>query len=86
MLWRYGFLDGLFQSLGHTYTLDVKYGHVKRIPFITKDTNADTKAFAETILRFGSFVDAFGEDDYGSGTILEEITEMDDEDGEDDWS
>ena len=59
--------------------LDVKYGDVKRIPFITKDTNADTKAFTETILRFGSFVDAHG-DDYGSGTILDEITEMDDED------
>jgi len=86
MLWRYGYLDRLFHHLGHRDAFDVKYGDVKRIPFITKDTNADTKAFAETILRFGSFVDAFGEDDYGSGTILEEITEMDDEDGEDDWS
>ena len=58
---------------------DVKYGDVKRIPFITKDTNADTKAFAETILRFGLFVDTFGEDDYGSKA---EETEMDDNEEE----
>ena len=82
MLWRYGFLDRLFYHLGHTDALDVKYGDVKRIPLITKDINTNTKAFAETILRFGSFVDSYGDDDYGLGTILDEVTEMDDEDDE----
>ena len=82
MLWRYGFLDGLFQHLGHTDGIDVDYGDVKRIPFINKETNADTKAFAETILRFGSFVDAYGDED--DRTALDEIEEMEDEDGDED--
>jgi hypothetical protein len=76
MLWQYGFLDGLFQHLGHTEGFDVDYGDVKRIPFVNKETNADTKAFAETILRFGSFADAYG--DEAEGTILDEIAEMGD--------
>ena len=80
MLWRYGYLDGLFKHLGHTEGIDVEYGDVKRIPFITKDTNNETRAFAETILRFGSFVDAHGDDT--SGTVLDEILEMEEGDGE----
>ena len=81
MLWRYGYLDGLFKHLSHTDAFDVKYGDVKCIPFITNTTNEETRAFAETILRFGSFVDAFGNEESGSGTILDEILEMEDEDG-----
>ena len=33
------------------------------------------------ILQFGSFIDAFGKEEPGSGTILDEILEMEDEDG-----
>ena len=79
MLWRYGYLNGLFKSLGHTDAFDVKFGDVKRITFITTTTNDKTKAFAETILQFGSFVDAFGDVALGSGTILEKIDEMNDD-------
>jgi len=84
MLWRYGFLDGLFHHLGHTNALDVKYGDVKRIPYITKETNADTKAFAETILRFGSFADVYVDDDYADVLLTEEIEMEDSEGGEED--
>ena len=61
MLWRYGFLDGLFHHLGHTEGFDVDYGDVKQIPFVNKETNADTTELAEMILQFGSFADAYGD-------------------------
>ena len=78
-------MNGLFKYLGHTNVFDIKYGDVKRIPFITSTTNDKMRVFAETIiLRFGSFVDAFGEEESGSGTILDEIREMENEDGMED--
>ena len=76
MLWRYGHLDGLFAHLGHTNDIDVKYGDVKRIPKIVEGvTDVETKSFAETILRFGTFDDSFGFDDNGSS--LNDIDEHD---------
>ena len=79
MLWSYGFLDGLFKKLGHTNEIDVDYGGVKKIPFITEETHNDTRVFAETILQFGSYVDVFGEVE--EEIALEPIFEGDNEDG-----
>ena len=81
MLWRYGFLDGLFEHLGHTNDIDIKFGDVKRIPnFKEHVTDAETKIFAETILRFGTFSDSFGTTD--SATVLSVIEEWEElEDG-----
>ena len=76
----------MFEHLEHKHRIEIKLSDVKRIPFITSTTNDTTRAFAETILRFGSFVDAFGEEEAGSGTRLEEIREMEDEDDMDDES
>ena len=74
MLWRYGFLDGLFEHLGHTNDIDIKFGDVKRISKSKEHvTDAETKIFAETILRFGTFSDSFGTTD--SVTVLSEIDE-----------
>ena len=76
MLWQYGRLDGLFELIGHTNGIDVKYGDVKRIPKIVQGvTDVETKSFAETILRFGTFVDSFGFDN--NGTSLNDIDEHD---------
>ena len=76
ILWRYGHMDGLFEHLGHTNDIDVKYGDVKIIPKIVQGvTDVETKSFAETILRFGTFVDSFGFDD--NGTLLNDIDEHD---------
>ena len=76
MLWRYGHLDGLFAHLGHTNDIDVKYGEVKRTPKIVEGvTDVETKSFAETILRFGTFEDSFGFDNNGSS--LNDIDEHD---------
>ena len=61
---------------GHTNDIDVKYGEVKRIPNIVQGvTDVETKSFAETILRFGKFVDSFGFDEMG--TSLNDIDEND---------
>ena len=79
MLWRYGYLDKLFAVLGHTDAIDVKYGKVKGLRTQTADTDAATKLFAETILKFGTADDAFGSTE--GGTILEVIQEAEDEDG-----
>ena len=59
MLWKYGYLHGLFYYLGHTDELDVKFGDVKVILKITTETDALTSAFAGTILKNGTFDDAF---------------------------
>jgi hypothetical protein len=32
MLWRYGYLDGLFESLGYKDGLEINYGKVKPMP------------------------------------------------------
>lgn len=60
MLWRYGYLEKLFEKIGHTNAIDVKYGEVKRLPQKSIDTDNATKIFAETLLKLGSFEDAFG--------------------------
>ena len=49
---------------------------------IKDDADAKTKAFANTILRFGTFADSFGTS--GSGTVLyvvREYHEVEDQDG-----
>jgi len=51
MLWRYGYLDDLFEKLGHSDTLDVSYGDIKRIPVKTARTDALTEVFANIILK-----------------------------------
>ena len=78
MLWRYGYLDGLFQHLGHTQDFDIKYGDVKQIPKIVADvTDSATQVFAETILRFGAFLDSFSINEHGTGLdVVEEWDEV----------
>ena len=81
MLWRYGFLDGLFKNLGHTNGIDIKFGDVKRIPMIQDDTNAETKAFTNTILRFGTFADLFVTIKLGTVlSVVREYNEVEDKD------
>ena len=46
MLWRHGYLDGLFEKLGHTSTMDVSYGEIKCIPILNSGTDALTECFA----------------------------------------
>ena len=53
LLWRYGYLDKLFAKLGHTDAIGVKYGKVKGLRTQTAATDAATKLFAKTILKFG---------------------------------
>ena len=77
MLWRYGYLDGLFHALGHTATLDVKYGDIKRIPVRNLHTDVITAAFANTILKLGNDAMLYG--DTESGTMLEVILELGDD-------
>ena len=82
MLWRYGFLDGLFKHLGHTNGKDIKSGDVKRILMIQDNTDAETKAFANTILRFGTFADSFGTSESGTElSVVQEYNEVEYEDG-----
>ena len=82
MLWRYGFLDGLVKSIGHTNGIDVKFGDVKRIPMIEDSTDAATKAFADTILKFGTFSDLFGTSESATVlTVVREYHEVEDQDG-----
>ena len=77
MLWRYGYLDGLFHALGHTATLGVKYGDIKRIPVQNSHTDVITAAFANTILKLGDAAMLYG--DTESGTMLEVILELGDD-------
>ena len=61
MLWKYGILDKMFKHLGHTGdTIDVSYGKVKGLLQKTSVTDAETAAFADTIMKFGSASDIFG--------------------------
>ena len=82
MLWRYGYLDGLFQHFGHTNAVDVNYGDIKRIPMYKKEvTDNTTKAFVDTILQFGSFADTFGSTKHGTVlSVVDEVDEFSDED------
>ena len=74
MLWNYWYLHGLFHHLGHTGELNVDFGDVKVIPQITKETDALTRIFADTILKFGSFVGAFS--NANAGLVLDVVREM----------
>ena len=68
ILWRYGYLDGLLQWLGHTEEFDIKFEEVKCIPLLTPETSMEKKTFAETIMRFGSLTNTFGT--VKGGTVL----------------
>ena len=74
MLWRHGYLDGLFHALGHTATMDVKYGDIKRIPVKNSGTDALTEAFANTILKLGDAAMLYG--DTESGTMMDVMLEL----------
>ena len=60
MLWCYGYLYGLLQALGHTSTMDVKYGDIKLIPVKTLGTDALTESFANNILKLGDAAILYG--------------------------
>ena len=78
MLWQYGYLDHLFERLGHLDTLDVAYGDVNRIPVKTAGTDALTEVFfATSILKLGDAAMMYG--DTKSGTMLDMIMELQDE-------
>ena len=74
MLWRHGYLDGLFHALGHTSTMHVKYGDIKRIPVNNSGTDALTEAFANTILKLGDATMLYG--DTESGTMMDVMLEL----------
>ena len=77
MLWKYGYLDGLFELLGHTEGLDIKYGGIKRIPVCTTKTDKLTAVFAQTILKLGERGMVYGTSD--STTMLDVVTELGEE-------
>ena len=71
MLWRYGYLDGLFQKLGHSPDMNVNYGEIKRVPVINAvDTDVIKKLFSDTILKLGNHADLLLE-------VLEEFEQND---------
>ena len=76
MLWRHGYLDNLFEKLGHSDALDVSYGDIKRIPVENAGTDALTEVFANSILQLGDAVMVYG--DTESGTLLEVVMELQD--------
>ena len=77
MLWRYGYLDDLFEKLGHSESLDVAYGDIKRIPVKTAGTDTLTEVFANSILKLGDVAMMYG--DTESGTMLSVIMELQDD-------
>mgnify|MGYP000927189165 CR=1 FL=1 len=79
MLWRYGYLDGLFKELGHLKDMDVDYGKIKRVPVMTIETDDMTKIFADTILKLGDHADLYGTIE--AATFLEVVEELETEDG-----
>ena len=79
MLWKYGYLDGLFEMLGHTKDLDISYGDIKRVPQMNCETDHVTKLFADTILKLGDHADLYGTTE--SATMLEVIDEFEQDDG-----
>ena len=60
MLWRYGYLDCLFEALRNTSTMNVNYGDVKRIPVKASGTNVLTESFANIILKLGDATMIYG--------------------------
>ena len=79
MLWKYGYLDGLFEMLGHTKDLDISYGDIKRVPQMNCETDHVTKLFADTILKLGDHADLYGNTE--SAIMLEVIDEFEQDDG-----
>ena len=77
MLWRYGYLDGLFEKLGHTSTMDVSDGEIKRIPVLNSGTDALTECFANGILKLGDAAMLHG--DTSSGSMLDVITDLEED-------
>jgi len=79
MLWKYGYLDGLFEELGHSKDMDIKYGDIKRVPQINSETDKVTKLFADTILKLGDHADLYGTIE--SATMIDIMEEFDEGDG-----
>jgi hypothetical protein len=67
-------LDGLFELLGHTDGLDIKYGDIKRIPVRTAETDELTGMFAQTILKLGDSGMVYGTSE--SATLLDVVNEF----------
>jgi len=74
ILWKYGYLDGLFELLGNTDGLDIKYGDIKRIPARTAETDELTGVFAHTILKLGESGMVYGISE--SATMLDVVNEL----------
>ena len=66
MLWKYGYLDDLFERIGNKDVVDVKFGEVKVLLKKYAALDGETKLSVETILRFGNFQVTFGTLDTGS--------------------
>ena len=57
LLWRIGYLDGLFKQIGHDGSLNIEYGKVQPMPkYKNKDGEVqhqeDMEAYANTLLKF----------------------------------
>jgi len=79
MMWKYRYLDGLFEMLGHTKDLDISYGNIKRVLRMNCETDHVTKLFADTILKLGDHADMYGITE--SAIMLEVIDEFGQDDG-----
>ena len=51
LLWRFGFLDGLFEHLGYDGKVDIDYGKVKRMPVQEDATPQAINAYAQMLLN-----------------------------------
>ena len=79
MLWKYGYLDGLFEMLGHNKDLHISYGDIKRVPQMNCETDYVTKLFADAILKLGDHADLYGTTE--SAIVGEVIDEFEQDDG-----
>ena len=77
MLWRYGYLYGLFKALGHTSKMDVKYGDIKCIPVKNSGNNALTQSFVNSILKLGDAAMLYGDTELNP--MLDMILELRDD-------
>jgi hypothetical protein len=52
MLWRYGYLDGLFESLGYKHDLEIQYGTVKPMPKYNNARIGEIEKYSNTLFNF----------------------------------
>jgi hypothetical protein len=52
MLWRYGYLDSLFESLGYNDDLEINYGKVKPMPKYQNVRVSEIEKYSNTLFQF----------------------------------